>query len=301
MKIPPYLKQGDTIGIVAPAGFMPFEKMQTCVDTLQEWGYQVKLGDTTHSDSTNYFSGTDEERLDDLQKMMDDKNVQAILCARGGYGMSRIIDKINFRKFKTRPKWIIRFSDITVLQSHLYAQYDIASLHAPMAAAFNDGQANNPFIQSLKNALEGKPADYHVASHRFNRPGHVKAELVGGNLCMLAHLIGSPSDMNTKGKILFLEDIGEQLYNIDRLFFQLKRSGKMEKLAGLIIGGFTDNQDTERPFGKSAEEIINDHVKQYKYPVCFGFPVSHEKENYALKVGGKYSLRITEEEVVLQE
>ena len=301
MKIPPYLKQGDTIGIVAPAGFMPFEKMQTCVDTLQEWGYQVKLGDTTHSSSTNYFSGTDEERLEDLQKMMDDKSVQAILCARGGYGTSRIIDKINFRKFKKRPKWIVGFSDITVLHAHLYAQYGIASLHAPMAAAFNDGEAHNLFIQSLKNALEGKPANYQVATHQFNKTGKVKAELVGGNLCMLAHLTGTPSDISTKGKILFLEDIGEQLYNIDRMFYQLKRSGKLENLAGLIIGGFTDNQDTERPFGKSAEEIINDHVSQYKYPVCFGFPVSHEKENYALKVGGRYSLRITEEAVVLQE
>lgn len=300
-KIPPYLKQGDTIGIVAPAGFMPFEKMQTCIDTLQEWGYAVKLGDTTHSASQNFFSGTDEERLADLQQMLDDKTVKAVFCARGGYGITRIIDRINFRQFIKRPKWIIGFSDISVLQAHLFSNYKIASLHAPMAAAFNDGEASNPFIQSLKNAIEGKPAEYTISVHQFNKLGEAKAELVGGNLCLLTHLIGTSSNIRTKRKILFLEDIGEQLYNIDRMFLQLKRSGKLDKLAGLIIGGFTDSKDTDRPFGRSVEEIIYNHVKEYKYPICFGFPVSHEKENYALKVGGTYSLRITKETVVLKE
>ncbi|HUC79788.1 MAG TPA: LD-carboxypeptidase [Flavisolibacter sp.] len=301
MKIPPYLKKGDTIGIVAPAGFMDIEKMQTCIDTLDSWGYNVVMGATTHSHSNTYFSGTDEERLNDLQQMMDDKNINAILCARGGYGTSRIIDDLSFKKFKKNPKWIIGYSDITVLHCHLYANYNIASLHAPMAAAFNDGEAANPYIQSIKKALEGEPAHYEVESHEFNKEGSAEGELVGGNLSLLAHLIGTDSDIKTKNRLLFIEDIGEYLYSIDRMFLQLKRSGKLDKLAGLIIGKFSDSKDTERPFGKSVYEIIHDQVKGYDYPICFDFPVSHERENYALKVGGEYSLEIANGKTSLSE
>lgn len=301
MKVPPYLKKGDTIGIIAPAGYMPFEKMQTCIDTLKSWGYNVKLGATAQSSSPNYFSGTDEERLKDLQSMLDDKNIKAVLCARGGYGLSRIVDDLNFRKFKKRPKWIIGFSDLTVLHAHLFTNYKIASLHAPMAAAFNEGEFNNRYVLSLKAALSGEPARYDVLPYEFNRMGKASSRLVGGNLALLAHLVGSPSDVNTKNCILFLEDVGEYLYNIDRMLLQLKRSGKLDKLAGLIIGGFTDCKDTERPFGQTVYEIIHNRVKEYDYPVCFGFPVSHEKENYALKVGVRYKLSVTEKEVQLRE
>ena len=299
--IPPYLKPGDTIGLVAPAGFMPFEKMQTCIETLQNWGYNLSFGNTTHSQSENYFSGTDEERLADLQQMLDDKNIKAILCARGGYGLSRIIDKINFKKFKKRPKWIIGFSDVTVLHSHIFSNYKIASLHAPMAAAFNEDGFKTPSVSSLKNALEGLPADYNFPGHEYNKPGKAKGLLVGGNLCLLAHLVGTLSDINTKNKILFLEDVGEYLYNVDRLFLQLKRSGKFEKLAGLVIGGFTDSKDTERPFGSSVYELIHQQIKELDFPVCFDFPVSHGKENYALKVGVKYTLDISKDRVTLNE
>ncbi|MDB5195701.1 MAG: LD-carboxypeptidase [Flaviaesturariibacter sp.] len=300
-KVPPYLKSGDTIGITAPAGYMSIEKLQSCIDTLQNWGYTVKLGETTHSESTNYFSGTDEERAADMQDMMDDPEVKAILCARGGYGVSRIVDKLNFKRFRRHPKWVIGFSDITVLHSHLYRQYDIASLHAPMGAAFNEGVYDNPYIDSLKKAIEGEALEYHVKGHPLNRAGSVKGELVGGNLSLLAHLAGTDSDIKTKGSILFLEDIGEQLYNIDRMLLQLKRTGKFDRLKGLIIGGFTDCKDTERPFGKGVEEIILSHVMDYKYPVCFHFPVSHEKENYALKVGVVHSLEVDVEKVILKE
>jgi muramoyltetrapeptide carboxypeptidase len=299
--IPPYLKSGDTIGILAPAGYMPFEKMETCIETLQDWGYNLLFGNTAHSQSQNYFSGTDEERLADLQQMLDDKNIKAILCARGGYGLSRIIDKISFKKFRKNPKWVIGFSDVTVLHAHIFSNYKIATLHAPMAAAFNDSGFSLPYVQSLKTALEGKEADYEAGGHYLNKEGKSKGILVGGNLCLLAHLIGSNSDINTKNKILFLEDVGEYLYNIDRLFLQLKRSGKLDKLRGLIIGGFTDSKDTQRPFGMSAYEIISEHVKEYDYPVCFGFPVSHEKENYALKIGVKYSLEVSKQSVDLSE
>jgi muramoyltetrapeptide carboxypeptidase len=300
-KFPPYLKRGDTIGIVAPAGYMPFEKMQTCIDILNDWGYHVKTGDTVYSHSDNYFSGTDKQRLTDFQQMLDDPQVSAILCARGGYGVSRIIDQLSFKKFRKHPKWIVGFSDITVFHAHIHANYKIPTLHAPMAAAFNDNEFNNPYVQSLKAALAGEKADYECEPHDFNNPGVAEGQLVGGNLTLLAHIIGTPSDIKTKNRILFLEDVGEYLYNIDRMFLQLKRSGKLDKLAGLIIGGFTDNKDTERPFGKSVFEIIEEHVKEYKYPICYGFPVSHEKENYALKVGAKYTLKISDKGVQLTE
>lgn len=301
MIIPPYLKKGDTIGIVLPAGFMPIENMQTCIETLDAWGYTVEMGATTHSNSVNYFSGTDEERLADLQAMMDNPEIKAILCARGGYGVSRIIDRLSFKKFLKHPKWIAGYSDITVLHSHLDSQYRIASLHAPMAAAFNDGEAENPYILSIKNALEGVKAVYECASHELNKEGTSNGELVGGNLTLLAHIIGTSSDIKTKNKILFLEDVSEYQYNIDRMLLQLKRAGKLDKLEGLIVGGFTDSKDTERPFGKPVYEMIYDAVKEYDYPVCFGFPVSHDKENYALKVGAKYELEIGNEKTTLTE
>jgi muramoyltetrapeptide carboxypeptidase len=298
---PPYLQPGDTIGMVCPAGYMPAAKWQTCVDVLQQWGYKVQLGNTLQSNSDNYFSGTDEERLADLQQMLDDDNIKAVLCARGGYGLGRIIDRIRFKKFRKHPKWVIGFSDITVLHSHIFVNYKIATLHAPMAAAFNDEGYNNEFVLSLKNALAGQPMNYECEPHVFNNPGETAGELIGGNLSLLAHLIGTRSEYKYKNKILFLEDVGEYLYNIDRMLYQMKRSGKLAKLAGLIIGGFTENKDTERPFGQSAYEIIHNLVKEYDYPVCFGFPVSHEKENVALKIGATIRLKIDNRKVTVME
>lgn len=301
INIPSYLKQGDTIGIVCPAGYMATEKAQTCIDTLQQWGYKVKVGATLGSNSTNYFSGTDEFRLNDFQQLLDDDEVNAVLCGRGGYGVSRIIDRIDFKKFKKHPKWIIGYSDITVLHTHIYSNYKIATLHAPMAGAFNNGGAENEFVQSLKNVLQGDKIRYEIPVHEFNKKGEGIGELIGGNLSLLVHVSGSASDFKTKGRILFIEDVGEYLYNIDRMMQQLKRSGKLEKLAGLIVGGFTDTKDTERPHGQTAYEIIYDAVKEYDYPVCYGFPVSHSAENYALKTGVGYKLKITGKKVVLEE
>jgi muramoyltetrapeptide carboxypeptidase len=301
IKIPPYLKKGDTIGITCPAGYMAAEKAQTCITILQQWGYQVMVGKTLGSNSSNYFSATDEVRRDELQAMLDDKTINAILCGRGGYGVGRIIEQLDFTRFKKNPKWLIGFSDITVLHSHIYSNLKIASLHAPMAAAFNDGAYKNEFVQSLQKAIAGKKAAYKSAAHPFNKTGTVSGELVGGNLSLLAHLTGTSSDINTKNKILFIEDIGEYIYSIDRMLYQLKRSGKLDNLAGLIIGGFTDMKDTERPFGKTVYEVIQEIIAGYNYPVCFDFPVSHEKENYALKVGGTYELTISTKKVTLKE
>jgi muramoyltetrapeptide carboxypeptidase len=299
--IPPYLHKGDTIGIVCPAGYMKLEKVQSCINTLEAWGYQVRVGKTVGSSSETYFSGTDDERLSDFQQMMDDDEVHAVLCGRGGYGMGRIIEKIDFKKFKKKPKWIIGYSDITILHSHLYTNYYISSIHAPMAAAFNDEGYKNEYVLSLKSVLEGKKIRYQSAVHEYNRKGEAIGELVGGNLALLAHLVGTDSDIKTRGRILFLEDIGEYLYNIDRMMWQLKRSGKLAKLAGLIVGRFADVKDTERPFGKTVHEIIRDVVSEYNYPVCYDFPVSHTDENYALKVGTGYKLKVTKSKILLEE
>ncbi|MFT3825212.1 MAG: LD-carboxypeptidase [Chitinophagaceae bacterium] len=299
--IPPYLQPGDTIGLTCPAGYMAMEKVQTCIEALQTWGYKVKVGKTVGSESQTYFSGTDEERLNDFQQLLDDEEVKAVLCARGGYGVGRIIDRINFKKFEKQPKWIIGFSDITVLHAHVYVNYGISTLHAPMAGAFNDNGFSNEYVQSLKHVLEGRKIKYECAPHLFNNKGEAIGELVGGNLSLVANTIGTPSELKTKGRILFLEDVGEYLYGVDRMLYQLKRSGKLDKLAGLIIGGFTDSKDTERPFGKTVYEIIHDLVKEYDYPICFGFPVSHATENYALKTGIGYKLKVGKNKVVLEE
>jgi muramoyltetrapeptide carboxypeptidase len=190
---------------------------------------------------------------------------------------------------------------VTVLHSHIYRNYNISTLHAPMANAFNEEGYKNEFVQSLLHALEGKKAKYQVAAHDFNKKGEGIGELIGGNLSLLAHLVGTDSDLKTKGRILFIEDVGEYLYNVDRMMYQLKRSGKLDKLAGLIVGGFTDMKDTERPFGQTVHEIIRDVIADYNYPVCFDFPVSHEKENYALKIGVGYKLKVGKNKVILEE
>jgi muramoyltetrapeptide carboxypeptidase len=298
--LPPYLSTGDTIGIVCPSGFMPFEKAKTCISVLQQWGFKVKTGPTL-GNQFHYFSGTDEERLHDLQLMLDDKEVKAILCGRGGYGLTRIIDKVNFKQFRKHPKWIIGYSDITLLLCHVYSRLNIASLHSPMAAAFNDDEYKSDYVQSLRKAITGKKYRLNCPPHDYNQTGNASGELVGGNLALLAHIVGTPSDIKTKGKILFIEDVGEYVYNADRMLQQLKRSGKLEKLAGLVVGGFSDMKDTTIPFGKDIYEVVKQLIQEYDYPVCFQFPVGHARENYALKVGVSYSLKVTKKKVLLQE
>jgi muramoyltetrapeptide carboxypeptidase len=280
---------------------MPAEKAAICIQTLQDWGYNVIVGKTLGSKSDNYFSGDDDTRAEELQTMLDTKSIRAILFGRGGYGMSRIIDKLDFKKFKKHPKWLIGFSDITVIHTHLLANYSIASLHAPMAAAFNDGEHTKQYILSLRDAIAGIKAKYEVPAHPYNINGKAKGILIGGNLALLAHVIGTDSDFDTKDRILFVEDIGEYIYNMDRLLLQLKRSGKLKRLAGLIFGGFTDMKDTERPFGKSVDDVLKDVSASLKCPVCFHFPVSHSKENVALKIGVAYKLSVNSTTVILEE
>ena len=300
IKIPPYLKKGDTIGLVCPSGTLPAKKAATCMRTLESWGYKVKIGKTLGTQH-HYFSATDEARAADLQEMLDDQNVQAVLCGRGGYGMSRIIDLLDFKNFKKHPKWVIGFSDITLLHNHCTQVLKTASLHAPMAGAFNNGQSNNEWVLSLKHALQGKKANYKAAPHALNRTGTATGKLVGGNLTLVAHAIGSVSGLQTKNAILFLEDIGEYKYNIDRMMIQLKRAGMLTNLAGLVVGGFTQTKDSDPAFGASVYEIIQSAVAEYSYPVCYDFPVSHDKENYAIKHGADYTLQVTAKKVSVQE
>jgi muramoyltetrapeptide carboxypeptidase len=293
MKFPTYLKPGDTIAIVCPAGFLPAAKAKACINTLKKWGFKVTKGKTLGGKSKNYFSGSFEERLADLQNQIDDPSINAILCGRGGYGTTHLLDHIDWKKFKKNPKWIIGFSDITILHTYLLTEIGVAGIHGPMANAFNEDNGINRYTLSLKDSLEGKPVHYTAKPHAQNTFGKATAPMVGGNLSLLAHAVGTNADVDTRGKILFIEDVGEQLYNVERMLLQLKRAGKLSKLKGLVVGGFTSNKDTERPFGKNIEQVIYDVVREFKFPICFGFPISHEKENVAIIVGGTYHLDVS--------
>lgn len=293
MKHPPYLKPGATIGITCPSGFVSEERVSYAVEVLQRWGFNVVIGDTVGTEHF-YFSGNDEARLADLQMMLDNPDIDAILMGRGGYGMSRIIDALDFTVFRQSPKWICGFSDITVILNHIQAQYQISSLHSPMCGAFKPETENTDHIKAFYAALTGEVLYYHAPSSFYNRYGMAEGILTGGNLAILAHLTGSSSEVNTDGKILFIEDIGEYLYNIDRMLMNMKRAGKLDGLKALVVGGFTDLQDTERPFGQSVEEIIFDKVREYSYPVCFNFPCGHQDVNYTLRLGMPHKLIVGE-------
>jgi len=296
---PPHLKQGDLIGMVCPAGTLPAGKIKDCVKTLEAWGYQVQVGRTVGA-QFHSFAGTDAQRTKDLQKMLDNPKIKAIICGRGGYGVTRIIDQLDFTAFLKHPKWVIGFSDITILHAALQKQ-KVMSIHGPMSAAFSKGEEGAIFTQSIKSLLEGKAVEYIAPAHSFNKYGKAHGRLVGGNLCLIAHMIGSSIAFNTKGKILFLEDIGEYHYNLDRMVIQMKRAGVFENLAGLIVGGFSDMRDDPKVFGATAYEIIKSHLSEYSFPTCYGFPVSHSLENFALKEGGMYDLEITKKGVNLTE
>lgn len=289
---PPYLQKGSVIGITCPAGFVSHDRVSYAVETLRNIGYEVVIGGTVGSEHF-YFSGNDEARLKDLQCMLDDSSIDAILMGRGGYGMSRIIDDLDFTKFQQNPKWICGFSDITVLHSHILNNFGIATLHSPMCGAFKPDTIMQPHMLNFFDAIAGKALSYQTIHSEYNRVGEATAVLTGGNLAILAHLTGSASEVDTDGKILFIEDIGEYLYNTDRLLLNLKRAGKLDNLAALIVGSFTDVQDTERPFGQTVNEIIWDKVKEYDFPVCFNFPVGHQEINYTLTLGRQHKLSVT--------
>ena len=297
MITPEKLKIGDKIGIISTARKISLEELNSAIKIIENWGIEIVLGENLFKDN-NQFSGTIEQRTSDFQSMIDNDTIKAILCARGGYGTVQIIDKIDFSSLRKKPKWIIGYSDVTVLHSHLN-NLGIASLHATMLINFENN--SNESLQSLKNSLLGKSNKIECKSHVFNRLGQVDAEIVGGNLSVLYSLLGSISDIDTEEKILFIEDLDEYLYHIDRIMMNLNRNGKLAKLKGLIVGGMNDMNDNEILFGKLVEEIILEHTKEYDYPICFGFPAGHINDNRCIKLGVKSVLKITANGVSLSQ
>ncbi len=296
MIFPLKLHPGDTVGIVSTARKITETELQPFLSLLKEWKLQPLLGKTIGA-VDNQFAGNDSLRTQDFQKMLDNPKVKAIWCARGGYGTVRMVDGLDFSAFKSNPKWIIGYSDITVLHNTLH-NLGVASLHAQMGLEIeNKTEATR---QTVYDVLFGKEATLEYASNfERNRIGEAKGQLVGGNLSVLSSLLGSPSAIETKGKILFLEDLDEYLYHIDRMIQNLKRNGLFSELKGLIIGGMTEMNDNTVPFGKTVEEIIWDAVKEYNYPVCFHFPAGHIQDNRAIIIGKESSLKVTDVNVTL--
>jgi len=296
-KTPPFLNPGDTIGITSPAGYISLAEIQPSVQLMESWGFKIQVGSTIGKKDFTY-GGTDEERAADLQQMLDNPDIKAIMCARGGYGLVRIIDQLDFKQFVAQPKWVIGFSDVTVLHCHINRNFGIATLHSKMCNSFPDDWTKAEPIQittilSIKQALLGEAMKYTAPVTASNRPGRAEGQLVGGNLSIIENLAGTKSDLKTKGKILFVEDTGEYLYSIDRMFWNLKRTDKLSQLAGLIIGGFKlKPDDAGEEFGKTVYEIVMEKVKEYDYPVCFDFPVGHQKDNFALRCGVQHVLEV---------
>ena len=291
------LNIGDKIGIISTARKISFEELKPSIKLLEEWGLKVVFGKNLFEED-NQFSGTVAQRSSDLQSMIDDDSIKAILCARGGYGTVQIIDKVDFSHLIKNPKWIIGYSDVTVLHSHLH-QLGITSLHATMPINF---EKNTPkALESLKSALFGLGNLTEINHHHFNRFGKVEGEIVGGNLSILYSLLGSGSDINTDGKILFIEDLDEYLYHIDRMMMNLKRNGMLGDLKGLIVGGMSNMNDNSIPFGKTAEQIILEYTKDYDFPICFGFPAGHLFDNRSVRLGVNSVLEISKNGVSLSQ
>lgn len=299
MRSPSYLKKGDRVAIVAPARKVTSSEIEPAIHLLESWDLNVITGPYLY-ESFHQFAGTDAIRASDLQRMLNDDSVRAIFTARGGYGTVRIIDQLDFRRFIQHPKWIIGFSDTTVLHSHIHTNHCIETLHAAMPIHFGDPKMQTETFESLRKALFGEKISYTLPLSPLSRRGTARGKLVGGNLSLICSLTGTRSDINTSGKILLLEDLDEYLYHIDRMMMNLKRSGKLSGLAGLIVGGMTGMKDNETPFGKTAEEIVTEAVSEYDYPVCFNFPAGHLTDNRAWILGRDSYLAI-ENDVVFRQ
>ena len=294
-KTPSYLQPGDTVAITCPAKKLP-RNIEDAVKLLESWGLNVILGETVHA-SWNQFAGDDELRSTDFQRFLDDPSVKAIFAARGGYGTIRIIDRLDFSGFSNHPKWIIGFSDITVLHSHIQSLYKTESIHGQMPLTIREGSEIS--LETLRKALFNEDVNYAYTSKANNKSGEAEGILIGGNLSLLVMMAGSVSEQEFSDKILFLEDVGEYLYSIDRMMWNLKRAGKLNNLRGLIIGGFTELKDNDIPFGQTAEQIIMGHVKEFGFPVCFNFPAGHIPDNRALIFGRMSRLKVDGQQVEL--
>jgi len=299
MIIPEYLKQGDKIGILSPASKVDPEVVLPAIKLLEEMGFEVVTGDHLFA-QYHQFAGKDKDRKHDLQAMLDEPHLKAIICSRGGYGTIRTIQQIDWTRFKKNPKWMVGFSDVTVLHAQLN-QFRIASVHGVMPRYFlKDNQPSSSF-ETLRKAITGELLEYPITPSPFNKNGKAAGELVGGNLSILYSLRGTPYDIDTTDKILFIEDLAEYLYHLDRILMNLKLGGQLSKLKGLIVGGFSEMKDNETTFGKNVEEIVLDIVSEYDYPVVFNFPAGHQPDNFALKMGCTAHLEVTEKSVLFKQ
>ncbi|WP_426582445.1 S66 peptidase family protein [Mucilaginibacter sp. R-33] len=292
---PPYLKKGDKIAITCPAKKLP-NPMTDAIALLQSWGLEVVLGDTVEA-SFHQFAGDDDFRAADMQRFIDDDSIKAIIAARGGYGTVRMIDKVDFSRFAQNPKWLIGFSDITLLHTHLFTNYGAQTIHGQMPVNIPDASKHS--IDTLRRALFGEDLSYEFATHDTNKPGEATGIIVGGNLSLLVASAGSVSDLDYTEKILFIEDVGEYLYSVDRMLRMLDRAGKLKSLSGLVVGGFTDIKDNDIPFGQTVSQIVMDIVKGYNYPVCFDFPAGHIPDNNSLVLGREVGLLVDEKQAKL--
>ncbi|WP_443937135.1 S66 peptidase family protein [Pedobacter sp. MW01-1-1] len=288
IKQPPYLKKGDKIALVCPAKKLP-KSIDYAISVLKSWGLEVIIGESVYAEY-HQFAGNDALRTKDIQRFLDDPAIRAIISGRGGYGSIRLIDDLDFTKFKQNPKWFVGFSDITVILSHLIAQTNTKCFHAQMPYTFEE--ATKESIESLKQLLFGEKPSYRYASDFENQTGACTGTLIGGNLTLLCSVQGSASEMDFDNKILFLEDVGEQEYSIDRMLRMLKRAGKLKNLNGLIIGAFNEISEEKIPFGQTADEVIWEIIKEYKYPVCFNFPSGHIENNLAMMLGAEIELNV---------
>lgn len=299
MIIPKYLKHGDKIGLLSPASKVDPEVVLPAIKLLEEMGFEVVTGDHLFAQH-HQFAGTDQERSADLQKMLDQREIKAIICSRGGYGTVRTIQKIDWSKFQKNPKWLIGFSDVTVLHAHLN-RLRFASVHGVMPRYFLNNNLPSFSFETLLKAITGELLEYPITPSPFNKKGTAKGELIGGNLSILYSLRGTPYDIDTTDKILFIEDLAEYLYHLDRILMNLKLGGQLSKLKGLIVGGFSEMKDNETPFGKNVEEIVLDIVSEYDFPVVFNFPAGHQPDNFALKMGCTAHLEVTDKSVLFKQ
>ncbi|HCT29505.1 MAG TPA: LD-carboxypeptidase [Bacteroidales bacterium] len=291
---PSSLKPGDRIGIIAPARKVTQQEIHSAIKFLNGKGFMVKTSAHLYA-SHHQFAGTEEQRATDFMDMIEDKSVKAILCARGGYGSIRLLDYMNFRKLQQNPKWIVGYSDITVFHGLLNGWYGIETIHGPMPFNFPDDGQGNESLECLINVLMGENPTYNLSPNPLNKIGKAEGHLIGGNLSILYSLSGTDADVNPQGKILFIEDLDEYLYHIDRMMMNLKYSGKLKSIAGLIVGGMTEMKDNQVPFGSTAHEIIANAMNDYNVPICFDFPAGHSERNLSLIMGRRVKLDVKKE------
>lgn len=287
-----YLKKGDTIAIVSPARAIEPAKVEPAIRFFEKHGLKVVLGKHIYS-IDNQMAGTDAQKVEDIQGFINDPKIRAIVSTRGGYGCVRIIDQLNLAPLAEQKKWFVGYSDVTVFHSHIHQNFGTPTLHSTMPVSISAEPSPDEEIsnRTLIDALFGKDLCYELKANSMNKEGNASGKLVGGNLSMLYSMCGSASDINTEGKILFIEDLDEYLYHIDRMMMNLKRTGKLDQLAALVVGGMSDMNDNAIPFGKTAEEIILEHTERFDYPIYFGFEAGHQKPNVALRFGMKAEIK----------